>query len=116
MKVLGTQSCVDSRRSLGDGDGLPRPGSDSRGRDRAGAVVLGETAEDPVALFNEDLHDNILKLDIQHGRHRLLLRPHESGAEYHRHIGGCHQVFLAVTAHVHQMFKQHLQHFSIFLW
>lgn len=50
-------------------------------------------------FLNEDLHNNILELDVQHGGHSLLLRSHKCGSKYYSHVGGNHQVVLTVTAH-----------------
>lgn len=116
MKVLRADSLVNPRGTLGDSDWLPRPGSDPRGRDGAGTAVLWESGENLLVLLNEYLHNNILELDVQHGRHSLLLGPHERGPKYNGHVGRGHPVVCAVTAHIHQMFNKHLQHFSIFVW
>lgn len=41
---------------------------------------------DLAVVLDEDLHDDVLELYIQHGRHRLLLRSHESGTKYYTHV------------------------------
>lgn len=53
---------------------------------------------DLAVVLNEDLHDNVLELNIQHGRYSLLLCSHESGAKYYTHIRHGHQIFTAVAA------------------
>lgn len=50
-------------------------------------------------FLDHNLDNDILELDIQHGCHSLLLGSHQRGAEDHSHVGGCHSVVFAVTAH-----------------
>lgn len=49
-----------------------------------------------VTVLNEDFHHDVLELDVHHGRHGLLLGPHERGPEDHAQVGHRHQVELAV--------------------
>lgn len=50
-------------------------------------------------VFDDDLHHDVLKLDVHHGSHRLLLGPHQRGAEDHSQVGHGHQVLVAVRGH-----------------
>lgn len=52
-----------------------------------------------MVVFNDNLHDNILKLNVHHGGHRLLLWPHQCGAEDPPQVGHCHQVLVTVRGH-----------------
>lgn len=52
-----------------------------------------------LVLLDENLHDDVLELEVHDGRHRLLLRPHEGGAEHHAQVRYRHQVLLTVVRH-----------------
>lgn len=64
-------------------------------------ILLGEHTHPshPLVMFYEDLHHNVLKLDIHDGGHRLLLWAEQSGPEDHAQVGHRHQVVLIVTGH-----------------
>lgn len=47
-------------------------------------------------VFYEDLHQNVLELDVHDGSHRLLLGPHQRGAEHDAQVGHRHHVDFAV--------------------
>ena len=49
-----------------------------------------------VKVLYQYLHNNVLELDVHHGRHRLLLGPHQRGTEDHAQVGHRHQVVLAL--------------------
>lgn len=50
-------------------------------------------------VLNEDLHHDILELEVHDGGHRVLLWPHQRRAEDHAQIGHRHQILLAVGSH-----------------
>lgn len=50
-------------------------------------------------VFNNNLHHNVLKLDVHHSSHCLLLGPHQSGTEDHSQVGHSHHIFVAVRGH-----------------
>lgn len=51
------------------------------------------------ALLDKYLDHDVLELDVQHGRHGVLLGSHQRWPEDDRHVGGGHSVFFAVAAH-----------------
>lgn len=48
-------------------------------------------------VFYEDLHHNVLELDVHDGSHRLLLGPHQRGTEHDAQVGHRHHVDFAVS-------------------
>lgn len=50
-------------------------------------------------VLDQDLHHNVLELDVHDGGHRLLLWAEQSWAEDHAQVGDGHQVLLVVTGH-----------------
>lgn len=50
-------------------------------------------------VLYEDLHYNVLELDVHDGCHRLLLWAEQSWPEYHTQIGDGHQVLLVVIGY-----------------
>ena len=50
-------------------------------------------------VLYEDLHHNVLELDVHDGRHRLLLGAEQSRPEDHTQVSDGHQVLLVVTGH-----------------
>lgn len=57
-------------------------------------------------VFYEDLHHNVLELDVHDGSHRLLLGPHQRGAEHDAQVGHRHHIQFAVSYHPEEE-KQH---------
>lgn len=47
-------------------------------------------------ILYENLHHNVLKFDVHHGSHGLLLGAHQSRAKDHAEIRYRHQILLAV--------------------
>lgn len=56
----------------------------------------------PFVVLNEDLHHNVLELDVHDCSHGLLLWAEQGGAEHDAQIGHRHQVLLVVTRHTAQ--------------
>lgn len=50
-------------------------------------------------VLNQDLHHNVLELDVHDGSHGLFLRPEQGRAEHHAQVGHRHQILLVVTRH-----------------
>lgn len=48
-------------------------------------------------VLYENLHHNVLKFDVHHGSHGLLLGAHQCRAEDHTEIRYRHQILLAVS-------------------
>lgn len=57
-------------------------------------------------VLNEDLHNDILELDVHDGCHCLLLRAEQSRPEDHAQISDGHQVLLVVTGHTVEGVRQ----------
>lgn len=53
----------------------------------------------PLVMFDEDLHHDVLELDVHDGGHRLLLWAEQRGPEDHAQVGHGHQVALVVAGH-----------------
>lgn len=66
------------------------------------------TCSDLLVVLDQDLNHDVLELDIQHGRHRLLLGSQQGGAEYHAHVGRRHQVLAALAAHAGEQNTGHV--------
>lgn len=67
--------------------------------DSPASVYTSGTVTHLSVLLNQNLHDDILEFDVQHGRHGLHLGSHQRGAEDDGHVGGGHPVVLTVTTH-----------------
>lgn len=52
-----------------------------------------------LVVLDEDLHHDVLELDVHDGCDRLLLRAEQSGPEDHAQIGDGHQVLMVMTRH-----------------
>lgn len=50
-------------------------------------------------MLDEDLHHDVLELDVHDGGHRLLLWAEQRGPEDHAQVGHCHQVALVMAGH-----------------
>lgn len=50
-------------------------------------------------MLDEDLHHDVLELDVHDGGHRLLLWAEQRGPEDHAQVGHRHQVALVVAGH-----------------
>lgn len=49
-----------------------------------------------IIVLNENLHHNVLKFDVHHGSHGLLLGAHQCRAKDHAEIRYRHQILLAM--------------------
>lgn len=49
-----------------------------------------------LVVLYENFHHNVLKFDVHHGSHGLLLGAHQRRAKDHTEIGHRHQILLAV--------------------
>lgn len=68
-------------------------------------------------VFNNNLHHNVLKLDVHHSSHCLLLGPHQSGTEDHSQVGHSHHIFVAVRGHpAHTQTHRHANSGQFYLW
>lgn len=52
-----------------------------------------------VKVLDENLHHDVLELNIHHCCNRVLLCTHEGGAKDHPHVGGGHEILPAVLTH-----------------
>lgn len=63
-------------------------------------------------VLYEDLHYNVLKLNVHDGCHRLLLGTEQSWPKHHTKICNGHQVLLVMTCHtvegLTKMSKKHI--------
>ena len=59
---------------------------------------------------NHDLDHHVGELDVHDGRHGLLLRPEQGGAEADSQVGDGHEVLVGLVHHVGQVGEQNLKH------
>lgn len=52
-----------------------------------------------VKVLDENLHHDVLELNIHHCCNRVLLCTHEGGAKDHPHVGGGHEILPAMLTH-----------------
>lgn len=56
-------------------------------------------------LFYENLHHNVLELEVHNGRNRFFLRPHECGAKHNTRVIGEALIKLNIFGQWFQPFK-----------
>ena len=74
-----------------------------------------------LVLLDEDLHHNVLELQIHDGRHGFLLGSHQCGAKHHAQVGYGHQVLLTVVCNTGEHLEcvrhvENLMSTSLFLY
>lgn len=84
LKVVVTQRWINASRPLGDGDGLPLPRGDARGRGRRrGAVLRGKTEDLPP-------HTHTHKKKKTHAKREIIMTVASAAARFGREglVGG----------------------------